>query len=165
MNDDQLKTELRSTYFAVEANSFEQLCLWRDSARDADRPTIHDPVLWVEKARGHILQIGELAGMPVTLALCFATINNIGVLFYHSPSQVTDHRMVEKWLDENVPANTWGGGRATRCDAMNFHQCLHATADRRDYLTGLIDALNKSDASASSGENNPSSPHAVSSSI
>lgn len=141
LRDDQLKAALRAAYFAVEANPYERLCLWRESAADANHPTIFEPVRW-KHGRGYLLTIGKLAGMPVTLELVFATINNIGVLFYHSPSQVTDYRMIEKWLDDYFPSHTWGGGRQNRCDAMNFHLCLHAIKDRLDYLTELIDKPN-----------------------
>jgi len=144
MNDDQFRVNLRDTVFLVEATSYEHLCLWREYAEDSDRPRASNPVLWRQENEGRLITVGSLAGMPVTLSVKWDIINNIRVMFYDSPSVVTDMRMIERWLDENTNCPKWDNGtRLARCDAMNFHLCLHAIEERFAYLAGLIETKEK----------------------
>lgn len=133
------KANLRAVVFCVEATSYERLALWRESASDSDHPVLARPVRWRQQSPGWLIELGTLADMPVMLELSFAVINNALVMFYDSPSVVTDSRMVERWLDANVPARTWGGGRPSRCDAMNFHQCLQAIEEFVTHCMDLVD--------------------------
>lgn len=96
-------------------------------------------VNWSDHKEGVLLTIGQLDGMPVTLELTFAGINNCGVMFFHSPSVVTDARMVDEWLAENCNPPEWGGGRPARCGATNFHQCIRATEEYRDRCMAIIE--------------------------
>lgn len=134
------KANLRAVIFCVEATAYESLALWRESAADSGAPLIANPVRWRQVNPGRLITLGRLDDMPVTLEVTFVNINNCLVLFYNSPSVVTDARMVEKWLDGNVKPPTWGGGRAARCDAMNFHHCLQALDEFMARCLDLIDA-------------------------
>jgi hypothetical protein len=138
--DARFRSNLRSVIFCVEATSYERLALWRESAIDADDPKIHRPVRWRQMNPGRLITLGTLADMPVTLEITFALIENCSVLFYDSPSVVTDARMAEKWLDENVKPPKWGGDREARCDAMNFHQCLQAVEEFMTRCMDLVEA-------------------------
>jgi hypothetical protein len=117
--------------FLVEANSYESLCLWRESAQECEHHLIAKPVAWQQESEGLILTIGELAGMPVTLSLTWHVINGCRVLFWYMPSMATDSRMAEAWLAEHCSPPMWDSGtRPAQCDAMNFHHCLAAIAER-----------------------------------
>lgn len=167
MKDGQLKSNLRSTIFIVEANDYERFALWRENADDATAPLIANPVVWRQKNPGVMIELGTLDDMPVTLSLTWATINNCSVMFWYMPSVVTDSRMAEKWLDENCNPPTWSSGYPARCNAMNFHHCLQAIEEYRERCMKIIDEQHSGSASASapshnsesrSPASNPSSP-------
>jgi hypothetical protein len=130
MKDGQFKTSLRGTVFTVEANSFEEHMLWM----------LHQHhVNWRQQSEGTTVELDELDGRLVMLSLRWAVINNCAVLFYHSPSEVVDHALVDKWLSENCNPPTWGGGRPARCDANNFHLCLNAIEEYRNRCLDIIE--------------------------
>ncbi|HKS27771.1 MAG TPA: hypothetical protein VJS44_08125 [Pyrinomonadaceae bacterium] len=129
MGDDLLKAKLKETVYAVAANDYERFALWRENAQDSGSPLIAHPVDWQQDSEGYLFQVGELADMPVTISLSWAMVNGHRVLFYDSPSLVTDQRMIEKWLDENCNPME-GDGAQARCNAMNFHLCLHSIEAR-----------------------------------
>jgi hypothetical protein len=97
--------------FAVEANSYESLCIWEQ---------FNEKCTWVQHTRGAMRQIGELAGRPIWVTLFWNTINGKKVLFYEATSQVVDYEMVENWIRKNA-LNEHG----IRTDAMNFHIIWH----------------------------------------
>jgi hypothetical protein len=130
MKEGQFKSNLRATVFTVEANGFEQHMLW----------VLHAyRVNWLQRGEGTMVTLGTLDGRPVVLSLRWAVIDNCSVLFYHPQSEVADYAMVERWLAENCTPPTWGGGRAARCDAQNFHQCLSAIEEYRNRCLDLIE--------------------------
>lgn len=137
MSDEEtFRMKLGDTVFIVDANSYEHLCLWRESAKQADRPLIDNPVDWRQDNAGHMLTLGHLDGMPVTLLLRWDIIDGCRVMFIDSPSAITDSRMVDRWLEENCKPPTYDGGRPARTDAMNFHHCLDAIRQRREKILG-----------------------------
>lgn len=114
---------LAQVAFAVEATDFERNTLWERYSKEGlpfnpSRPEAR--VSWDEgREGGWLATTGELAGMPVTISLSFATVAGKLVLFYHAASQVVDHRMVEAWLTAHVPA--YARGCRSRSDATNFY--------------------------------------------
>jgi hypothetical protein len=137
MEDVIFRSKLADTVFIVEANSYEHLALWRESALQADRPDIAAPVDWRQDNEGRFVELGKLDGMPVTLSLRWDIIDGCRVLFIDCPSVVQDWRMVDAWLEQNCNPPKWdGGSRPARCDAMNFHHCLDAIRERRRNILG-----------------------------
>lgn len=96
--------------YAVEANDFERQCIWEK---------YHDRCKWEQDICGSFFQIGTLDNRPVTVCLDWVTIDGKKVLFYHSPSQVVDYKLVEEWIRKN--ALTSAGMKA---DSANFHIIL-----------------------------------------
>lgn len=117
----RVRALLRDTRFCVEATSFERLKLWEENHRE---------VSW-ENDVGVGQAVGEVDGRPVCLELSWTRIDGYLVLFWEACSEVVDSRLIERWFDENC-APTWDGGlRRARSNAMNFHLCLDAIAERR----------------------------------
>lgn len=113
---------LKDTHGIVEANSFEQLCLWRDYV--GWTTPRYDRSKWIENLSGLFLHIGNLGDMPVTLSLFSAIINGKKIVFWDSPSQVVDHRLIEQWFETNLPKCAFrkdNDSLPNRADAMNFH--------------------------------------------
>lgn len=116
----------KDTFFLVEATSFERLCLWNERGEQE---------VWEDQSIGYMVQVGTLDRRPVTIQIFWFRIDGRLVGFWDSPSQVVDHKMVEEWLDENCTPAKWDNRtRHARCDAMNFHLCIHAIrqANERD---------------------------------
>lgn len=122
MDDADLKREvydfLAGAIGAVEATRYERLALWQENRQ-------HSRMVWEENLAGYILGAGEFGGMPVTIRLHTAVIGGHKVVFYDSPSQVTDSRIIEKWLEDHLPTSAWvppfDKRRVNKTDAMNFH--------------------------------------------
>lgn len=140
MKEGNFRTRLRDTFYIVEANDYERLALWRESAKDADNPVIHEPVNWHQESEGVAVDLGTLDEMPVMVCLTWAIINNIRVMFVDPVGQIVDWRMIDKWLAENC--NPQWHDRPARCNAMNFHLCLSAIDERLAYLTSIIEQAN-----------------------
>lgn len=81
---------IKSLVAVVEASSRMQYVLherWCRSCR------------WQQDQSGWVAQVGEFGGMPVTVALTFARIDDGLVCFYEAISTVVHHQMVERWID------------------------------------------------------------------
>lgn len=114
----------KETFFLVEASSFERQCLWKRR---------HDLTSWEDQNSGYMGQIGILARRPVVISVFWARINGRLVGFWESTSQVVDHEMIEKWFEKNCAPPKWDNGtRRARCDAMNFHFCMHAIQEANE---------------------------------
>ena len=112
--------DLKDTFYLVEANSFETLCHWREFHKDG-RYTFE------QDGMGFTKHIGKFGGMPVVICLFRYKIDGHWVLFYEATSQVVDHRMINKWLDEHVLTHCPSiEGRVHHCNSMNFGNCLLA---------------------------------------
>lgn len=98
--------DIRRVRFAVEANNFEQGCLWERHNKK---------VSWVEIPENKMICVGQFAKRDIIVWLSWATIDGHDVLFYDATSRVVNYNLVESWIEENalVP-----GGRME--DAMNF---------------------------------------------
>lgn len=107
----------KRTFFLVEASSFERLCLWQEW---------HKKVKWEPSILGCMGQIGTLDGLPVILNVFWVFIEGRLIGFWEFTSEVTDHRMAEKWFDTNCKIKRVRGLRRARCNAMNFSICMNA---------------------------------------
>lgn len=102
----------------VDATHFEMHCIWRECHEDQKMP-------WESRSDGRFIGVGFCAEMPVTLSLWTSMVNGNAILFVDSPSQVVDHRLIDKWLAENMPASARDDdGHVIRTDATNFHNIL-----------------------------------------
>jgi hypothetical protein len=104
--------------FLVEANSFEKLCLWRE---------FHAAVPWEQDCLGFSIQVGETDGRPVMVCFTFVKVNGTRVCFYDCPSEVVDYKMVDDFLRAGFNVK-YDKTRWSRCDAMNFGNCLAVIA-------------------------------------
>ncbi|MFZ2048766.1 MAG: hypothetical protein WAV25_00465 [Minisyncoccia bacterium] len=113
----------KETFFLVEATHFERMCLGKRDEWEG----------WEEQSSGYICQVGTLARRPVTVGVSWARIKGKLVGFWEAESQVVDYAMIEKWLDKYWSPPKWDGGtRNARCNAMNFHHCIHAIREANE---------------------------------
>lgn len=105
----------------VEANSYEGMCLWREHLEQAGRS-------WKAGGGGPMVQVGEIADMPVCIALLVNEIDGHRILFYDATSQVVDHRLIDEWLEKNLPVTAFEDSdprkRLNSTNAMNFSNVL-----------------------------------------
>jgi hypothetical protein len=126
--NDTAESRLANTRFAVEASGMEMQSIWSLHASDSPERIDPTPLDWRQVSPGWIVTVGQLDGRPVCISLDFAELNGALVCFWHPTSQVVDHVQIETWLSKHFD-KTWGGGRRSRCNAMNFHLCLYALAE------------------------------------
>lgn len=107
---------LSMTKFAVEANSFESLSLWKE--KDKYNP---GQLSWYTYRMGYLLTLGTVTinrkKMPVCVSVQWIEVYGQIVMLYHTTSQIVDYRMIDKWLKKYKIPST---------DAMNFANCVHA---------------------------------------
>jgi hypothetical protein len=118
------------TEYVVEANSFEKFALWKEHSNSHE---------WKQDAFGLMIQIGEIGGRlqekrPICISCYWSCINGMNVLFYYACSQLVDYRMVEEWFKKNCYPYEAKSKRAAKCDADNFHSCLHYSKEDRPKL-------------------------------
>lgn len=117
------EAKLATTVFFIEANSFEQLMLWKEHK---------DETNWKEDSSGFYRQIGNIdKGKPVTVSFNFAEIYGKRICFYYVSSRYADYTMVEDWFKENYPVKYDGDSRLAMTDAMNFHHAIGCCRDNR----------------------------------
>ena len=95
--DDELERYLDGVFGVCEASSFEQHALWREYVHRPEEG--YAPMTWEQKG-GYLPTIGTINDMPVTVCLSIVVVNGIPILFYESPSRVTDHDMVRACIEE-----------------------------------------------------------------
>lgn len=118
-----LEDMLQAAVYAVEANSFEYGCLWRE---------YHHKVKWEEILSGYMPTIGRVDDRPVNLSIRVAYIDGQPVLFYEACSEIVDYKMVDAWVREHVLGDTKMTGCVNKCDANNFHICLRAVREMNE---------------------------------
>lgn len=101
----------------VEANSFESLTLWEEYHQKRGRP-------WISGSSGPMIQVGEISGLPVCCSLLVNEIDGYRILFIDATSRVIDHKMIQDWLEANLPVTAFEDNdprkRLNSTDAMNF---------------------------------------------
>lgn len=112
MSDKEMVEFLGGVVGAVEATSFERLCLWQE--RDKTKP-------WVQGLSGFLERVGEINDLPVCISLQVDEVDGHRLLFYNATSRAVDHDQIKTWLHANLPDTAKRDGRVNRVDAMNFH--------------------------------------------
>lgn len=126
--DHEITDFLAGIIGAVEANSFEQFSLWQDN--NANNGIKELP--WIEGGMGLMETVGHIDGRPVCISLMVNTIDGHRILFYYATSEVVDHKMIEEWIEANMPASALTyDGRVNRTDAMNFHNIFNDIQHRK----------------------------------
>lgn len=116
---------LKDTYGFVEANSFEQMCLWEKFSMASLVRTTENIYVWQENLSGKLVCIGKIENTDkeVWLALTTSIINDKKIVFYYPSGAYVDWNMIDNWLDKNAPPSAVSSltGRGYRhADAMNF---------------------------------------------
>lgn len=70
---------------------------------------------------------------PINISLSWAWIDDQLVCFWYPCSQLVDHKMIEQWFDQNFH-QTHDGGRRSRVDHQNFHNCIGAINNKNKEL-------------------------------
>jgi hypothetical protein len=118
--DDPIVAYIEGVVGVCPATSFEQHSLWAQ---------YHDQLAWdwVQITHGYGVTVGyvvdgALDPMPVHISLSTVIVNGSKILFYNPTSAVVDWRMVDEWIELNVPDTAYYGNRAriNRSDPMNF---------------------------------------------
>ncbi len=125
MSDTEFRQRLAETKFVVKASSDEMQLLWEKFCKQSMYKTELTKYDWEQLNPGRVLTLGELAGMPVCVSVFWFKINGIMVMFIEGTSQVVDHRMIDKWLEENCAPRWDGGSRPAECNTVNFHHVLN----------------------------------------
>jgi hypothetical protein len=117
--DTELQEYLKDVVGAVEANSFEQLCLWRECHQELNES-------WVENRSGLWRNLGPgTTGRDTCLSLITAVVGGKKVLFWDATSSFVDHTLIDLWLRNNLPRSAGrerdGVWVPSRTNAMNFH--------------------------------------------
>lgn len=113
----------KSTVFCVEADSFARYALWKEQKEH------NKTVRWEQDSIGISPRIGEYAGYPIALEICWVKINGRLVLFYEQCSQFQFHPLSEEWLKLRCDPKWDNGTRSAFTDANNFHHVLHHIRD------------------------------------
>jgi hypothetical protein len=103
------------TEFVVEATSYEQLCLWRET---------HESWPWEQDHRGIGLTIGHVGEFPVCLSLSWVRVGGRLILFWTAVSRITDYAMADEWFQDHCNPRWDRRRRRAFTDAMNFHHVL-----------------------------------------
>ena len=116
MNDNTLTEFLRGVVGVVEANSFEKHMLWKDRGTD----------VWEGYCEGYLETVGHINKRPVCLSILVDVVNGHRLLFIEPTSQLVDHKMIDAWLLNVLPATAYRDFPndppkiINRTDAMNF---------------------------------------------
>jgi hypothetical protein len=113
--------KLKRVSFFVEANSYEQLSLWREFYKNV-KP--EERLEWIQDSLGFMRQVGELKNKPVMVSFSFYVIGNTYICFYYACSNFVDYKMVEDYIKTNFPVMYDNDTRAAMTDASNFMHCL-----------------------------------------
>lgn len=100
---------------AVEANSFETMCIWSDYSPSSDKKTKWHANEWTQILSGGMFTLGNIYKRPINVEYRFAIIDGHYVMFYSPCSSLVDYRMVQNWLDHELP------GVKVKTEAPHFH--------------------------------------------
>lgn len=113
----------------VEANTFEQTCLWERWSIEAVGTKAHHMSAitdgtryrWKEETSGYQLNAGTLNTHPVCFAVTKATLSGKVVIFWHPTSSLVDHDLITAYFDKIVSILKL---TPNRVDAANFHNAI-----------------------------------------
>ncbi len=115
------RIEIGDCRSVILATRTEQHHIWCRNAADAPRdegPAKSRRIKWEHQDFGRAYTIGELAGFPICISVCFARLDGEPVAFVEATSRVVDHQMVDDWIAKNAKP----GHRVA--DAMNWRNAL-----------------------------------------
>lgn len=105
----------------VEADAFAQGELWKDNLLDREKLQGYK-VPWEQDLRGLFVHVGNCDDRPVNITLNRAKIDGQWVVFWYACSQVVDHKQIEAFFEQALPASArHSNGHPNRTDATNFH--------------------------------------------
>jgi len=106
--------KLKESVFFIEANSYEQLAIWRE---------IHEKHDFEQDPCGSSLIIGYINnddGMPVVVSVSFYYLYGYRICFYYATSRFVDNTMVNNFFESKYPVRYDNNSRRAMTDAMNF---------------------------------------------
>lgn len=112
--DDQMNKYLENVGGAVEANSFESLCLWKEYYQELKKE-------WKSDGSGFHVTVGQYGEMPICISITKNEVDGVVILFYDAVSLVVHHDAVRKWLKDHLPEKA----KSNITNAMNFHNIFH----------------------------------------
>jgi|ERR1044072_4628499 hypothetical protein len=110
--------KLKESIFFVEANSYEQLALWRE---------VHEKHSFEQDPCGggiHVGNINDDASMSVHICLSFYYVYGYRVCFYYPTSRFVDYTMIEQFFEKNYPVKYGNNTKRAMTDAMNFYSVV-----------------------------------------
>lgn len=117
--------KFKETIFFVEANSYEQLAIYREFMKDNKRG------VYEQDPSGIMRTIGFINGdatMPVCVCFSFYYLDGYRFCYYYVSGRYADYTMVEEYIKETYP-RTYGNGILAMTDAMNFHRIYSAVEE------------------------------------
>jgi hypothetical protein len=81
-----------------KADAFSYRALYGENAKSAWGAS------WVEFSFASIKTVGYVGDRPVCVNLKLATIKGKQIVFYYSPSEVVDNKMIEDWMTQTFPS-------------------------------------------------------------
>ena len=115
IEDPEFKELFNSSIYFVEANSFENLCIYQ-KMRYNNREDYYKDTLSISKCIGYI---DNNEKMSVFVSFRFKKIYDSIICFYEPTSRFVDYIMISDWIKENY------NGKPDFTDAMNWHNALH----------------------------------------
>lgn len=102
--EEPLASYLQGVVGLVEANSYEQLSVWKEYRSRGGVEQSH---------MGYSKTIACPAGRPIRLSFLTATLNGKKFCFWEATSQLVDHKLIDEWFDYHFQ-------ELPRVDAINF---------------------------------------------
>ena len=68
--------------------------------------------------------------MPVCITINWATVNGLIIMFVDPTSKVVDHRIIDKFLDDNCSPRYDNNTRLARTNSWNFHHAINASLEK-----------------------------------
>jgi hypothetical protein len=123
-----IEEKFKETIFFVEANSYEQLAIYRELKDDKDHVYEQDP-------SGIYRTIGCINGdstMPVCVSFTFGYLDGYRYCYYDATSRYVDHTMVEEYIETTYPRTYDNGRRRAMTDGMNFGHIYSAIRELKE---------------------------------
>jgi len=118
-----IENKFAETMFFIEANSYEQLAIYREFLKDNKHG------IYEQDNAGIMRTIGFINGdatMPVTVSFTFGYIDGYRFCYYDATSRYVDRALVEEYIQSTYPRTYDNGTRIAMTDAMNFHHIYSA---------------------------------------
>lgn len=102
--------------FIVEATSYEKYALWHTWFAERRSSQIKS---WEQSiASCPLLTLAMTGDRPINIVVFRERINGHDVIFWEAVSSLVDHTLINAFFEKHA-------GNIERCDANNFHQCIH----------------------------------------